>query len=139
MKTMKLVSRVEKLLKCPPDDLPIKKLRKTIKGIKQKQEDLEERLKRTRRTGARRRLQLKINVLKLQRARGAASYHRLIGLHEDGKEAGRRPPSSSIVFLSDQAAAAQRRADQWCLDEQAEYDHPKGDRLDGPPVGQIHG
>ena len=139
MKTMTLVSRIEKLLKCPPGELPIKKLRKTIKAIKQKQEDLEERLKRTRRKGSRRRLQLKINVLKLQRARGAEIYHRLIALHEHGKETGGRPWNSSIVFLSDQAAAAQRGADQWCLNEQTEYDHPKGDRLDGPPVGQING
>lgn len=139
MKTMRLVSRIEKLLKCPPDELPIKKLRKTIKALKQKQEDLEERLKRTRRTGSRRRLQLKINVLKLQRARGAEIYHQLISMHEHGKQTGRRPSNGSIVFLSDQAAAAQRGADQWRLNEQAEYDHPKGDRLDGPPVGQVNG
>ena len=137
MKTMKLVSRIEKLLKCPPDELPVKKLRKTINALKQKQEDMEERLKRTRRKGSRRRLQMQIQVLKVQRARGAGTFRHLIALHERGKEAGRR--DQSVVFLADQAAAAQRRADQWCLDEQAEYDHPKGDRLDGPPVGQIHG
>ena len=91
MKTMKLVSRIERLLKCPPEELSVKKLRKSIKALKQKQEDLEERLKRTRRTGSRRRLKMQIQVLKVQRARGAETFRHLIALHERGKEAGRRP------------------------------------------------
>jgi len=133
MKTTKLIDRIEKLLRRPPEELPARKLRKTIKSLKQKQEALEERLKRTRRKASRRSLQKKITALREQRALGAETYRQLIALHEDDDR-----PARSVVFLVDQAAAAQHRADQGCLDEQAEDDNAEGDRLDGPPVGQIN-
>jgi hypothetical protein len=136
MKTMKLISRVEKLLKRPPDELPVRKLRKTVKSLKQKQEALEERLRRTRRNGSRRRLQLKIAALRVQRARGAAACRCLIALHEGVADV-ERAPGGSVVFLADQGAAAQERIDQRRLHEKAEDDYAEGDRLDSPPVGQI--
>ena len=136
MKTTKLINRIQKLLGRPSDQLPIHKLRKTIKALKRKQEALEERRKRTRRNGARRKLQRKIEMLREQRRRGAETYHRLIALHADDDNAA-HAAEGSIIFLADQAAAAQLRADQRRLDEQAEQDDAEGDRLDGPPVGQI--
>jgi len=77
MKTAKLVSRIQKLLQRPLEETKIKKLRKTIKALKEKQKDLEGRLKRTHDKHDRKRLQQKIEVLKAQRLKGAEVYHRL--------------------------------------------------------------
>ena len=63
MKTMKLIE--------------LKKLRKTIKALKEKQEDLEHKLRRTQGKHARQRLQQKIDVLHAQRKKGAAAYRKL--------------------------------------------------------------
>ena len=137
VKTMKLISRVEKLLKRPPDELPVRKLRKTAKSLKQKQDATEERLRRTCRKGSRRRLQLKIAALRVRTARGSAACRCLIALHEEEAADVERTPGGSVVFLADQVAAAQERIDQRRLHEKAEDDHAEGDRLDSPPVGQI--
>ena len=77
MKTTKLIARVQKLLQRPPEETKLKKLRKTVKALKQKQEDLEDKLKHTRSKPARERLQQKIDVLKAQRRKGAEVYRRL--------------------------------------------------------------
>ena len=137
MKTMKLIDKIQKLLTRPDDDVQVKKLRKMIKVIKQRQEDLEERFKRTRSKGSRRRLRRKIEKLRVARIKGAETYRRLIALREN--DVVTAPPSrGSVVFLADQAAAAQYRVNQRRLHEQAEDHDAKGDRLDGPPVGQFH-
>jgi predicted ATP-grasp superfamily ATP-dependent carboligase len=80
MKAMRLVDRIQKLLERPHQDVSLKKLRKTVKALKQKQEDLEERLKRTRRKHSRRKLQKKIELLRAQRKQGAEAYRRLAAL-----------------------------------------------------------
>lgn len=77
MKTMKLLARIQELLGRPPEETPLNKLRKTIKALKEKQQDLEDKLKRTRGKHERRRLQQKIDVLKAQRRKGAEVYRRL--------------------------------------------------------------
>ena len=77
MKTMKLIAKIQALLQRPPEETELKKLRKTIKALKEKQEDLEHKLKRTQGKHARQRLQQKIDVLYAQRKKGAAAYHKL--------------------------------------------------------------
>lgn len=77
MKTKKLVARIQRLLAGPPAETQIKKLRKTIKALKEKQELLEDKLKRTRGKHERQRLQQKIDVVKAQRRKGAEVYRQL--------------------------------------------------------------
>ena len=77
MKTKKLIGKLQDLLQRPPEETKLKKLRKTIKALKEKQEQLEDRLKRTRDKHARQRLQQKIDVLHAQRRKGAETYRRL--------------------------------------------------------------
>ncbi|WP_078120971.1 hypothetical protein [Thiosocius teredinicola] len=77
MKTMKLVAKIQRLLKRPPEEMRLKKLRKTIKSLKDKQEELEDKLKRTRGKHAREKLKRKIDVLYAQRCKGAEVYRGL--------------------------------------------------------------
>ena len=77
MKTMKLIEKLGKLMQRPPEEAKLKKLRKTIKALKDKQEELEEKLKRTRGKHSRERLQQKIDVLRAQRRKGADLYREL--------------------------------------------------------------
>jgi septal ring factor EnvC (AmiA/AmiB activator) len=77
MKTMKLVARIQKLLRRPPEETPLKKLRKTIKALKEKQRELEGKLKHTHGQRERQRLQQKIDVLNAQRRKGAEVYRQL--------------------------------------------------------------
>jgi len=77
MKTMKLVAKIQKLLQRPPEETKIKKLRKTIKALKDKQKELENKLKRTHGKHERQRLEQKIEVLKAQRLKGAEVYYQL--------------------------------------------------------------
>ena len=77
MKTSKLVATLQKLLQRPPEETKIKKLRKTIKKLKAKQKELEDRLKHTHGKHDRKRLQQKIDVLKVQRRKGVEVYQRL--------------------------------------------------------------
>jgi hypothetical protein len=88
MKTMTLIGKLQDLMKKPPEETPIKKLRKTIKALKEKQKELEKRLRRTEGKHARERLQQKIEVLKAQRRKGADLYKRLKGDNGDGKGGG---------------------------------------------------
>lgn len=77
MKTMKLIAKVQRLLQAAPQDSKLKKLRKTVKALKEKQEDLEHKLKGTRGKHSRERLRQKIDVLRAQRLKGAEAYRRL--------------------------------------------------------------
>lgn len=77
MKTMKLIAKIQTLLQRPPEDTRLKKLRRTIKALKEKQEELENKLKRTQGKHQRQRLQQKIDVLHAQRKKGAAAYREL--------------------------------------------------------------
>lgn len=77
MKTMKLVAKLQQLLQRPPEETKLKTLRKTVKALKKKQEDLEAKLKHTRDKHARERLKQKIDVLQAQRRKGAEVYRRL--------------------------------------------------------------
>jgi len=89
MKTMKLVAKIQELLQRPAEETKIRKLRKTIKALKDKQKELEHKLKRTHGKHDRQRLEQKIAVLKAQRLKGAEVYYRLKAEHE-----GPPPPSS---------------------------------------------
>ena len=63
------------LLQRPPEETKLKKLRKTVKALKAKQEDLEDKAQARRlRVSA---LQQKIDVLKAQRRKGPEVYRRL--------------------------------------------------------------
>lgn len=84
MKTTKLVAKIQKLLQRPPEETKIKKLRKTIKALKAKQEELEGKLKRTHGHHDRKRLQQKIEVLEAQRRKGAELYRRLKAERDGG-------------------------------------------------------
>lgn len=77
MKTMKLINKLQKLLQRPPQATKLNKLRRTIKALKEKQEELEDKLKRTRGKHARQRLKQKIDVLHAQRRKGAETYRAL--------------------------------------------------------------
>lgn len=96
------------MLRLPLDELPEKKLRKTIKCLRHKEEALEERLLQTTGKGARRRLRRKIDLLRTQRMRCADSLRCTVALHENG-QAVVHPSAGSVVFLADQAAASQHR------------------------------
>jgi len=92
MKTTKLVAKIQKLLRRPPEETQLKKLRKTIKALKDKQKDLENKLKRTHGKHDRQRLQQKIEVLKAQRLKGAEVYYRLKAEREGPQPAPPKPP-----------------------------------------------
>ena len=77
MKTTKLIDKFQKLISKGPEETPTKKLCKTVKALKDKQKDLENRLKRTEGKHARQRLRQKIQVLKAQRRKGVELYRSL--------------------------------------------------------------
>ena len=77
MKTTKLIDKFQRLVSKAPEETPSRKLCKTIKALKNKQKDLEDRLKRTEGKHARQRLKQKIDVLKAQRRKGAELYKSL--------------------------------------------------------------
>lgn len=77
MKTMKLLAKLNDLIARPPDETPLKKLRKTVRALKEKQAELESRLKDTKGQHSRDRLEQKIKVLKAQRRKGAERYRTL--------------------------------------------------------------
>ena len=77
MKTKKLIARIRKLLRRPPEETKLKKLRKTIRALKEKQKELEERLKHTSGKHARERIEQKIDVLRSQRHKGVRVYREL--------------------------------------------------------------
>ncbi|MCB1789104.1 MAG: hypothetical protein KDJ27_05995 [Gammaproteobacteria bacterium] len=77
MKTEKLIHRIQKLLQRAPEETKLKKLHKTIKALRNKQKDLEQKLKRTQGKHARQRLQQKIDVLYVQRRKGIEVYRQL--------------------------------------------------------------
>lgn len=83
MKTKSLLDRLHKLLQRPPEKARLKKLRKTIKALKEKQKDLEDQLERADGSHARKRLQQKIAVLRAQRKKGAAVYRELKAANTD--------------------------------------------------------
>jgi DNA-binding transcriptional regulator GbsR (MarR family) len=77
MKTTKLIAKMQELLQRPPEEAKLKKLRKAVKALKQKQEDLEDKLRHTKGKHARERLKQKIKVLQAQRRKGAEVYRQL--------------------------------------------------------------
>jgi hypothetical protein len=77
MKTMKLLDRLQRLLAVPADETPLKKLRKTVRALKDKQKKLEESLSHAKGVHARQRLEQKIQVVKAQRRKGAERYQTL--------------------------------------------------------------
>jgi FtsZ-binding cell division protein ZapB len=77
MKTMKLLARLNDLIAKPPDETPLKKLRKTVRALKDKQAELESRLKSTGGRHSRERIEQKIKVIKAQRRKGAERYRAL--------------------------------------------------------------
>ncbi|MCB1787594.1 MAG: hypothetical protein H6955_05770 [Chromatiaceae bacterium] len=108
MKTTKLVARVRKLLSRPPQDTKLKKLRKTVKALKKKQEELEDKLKRTRGKDARQRLRQKIDVLRAQRQKGAEVYRRLKAERDAAEEA---PPPADTAEQPPEPSTADSPAD----------------------------
>lgn len=86
MKTMKLIERIQKLLGRPPEETKLKKLRKTIRLLKDKQDELEKALKHSHSKHARQRLQQKIDVLRAQRQKGAETYRMLKAEQKGGSE-----------------------------------------------------
>lgn len=77
MKTTKLIQRIQKLLNRSPEETKLKNLRKTIKQLRNKQRDLEKKLKHSHGKYQRRRLQQKIDLLYLQRGKGLEVYRRI--------------------------------------------------------------
>jgi FtsZ-binding cell division protein ZapB len=77
MKTMKLLDKLNDLIARPPAETPLKKLRKTVRALKEKQAELEESLKQTKGHHSRERLEQKIQVIKAQRRKGAERYRAL--------------------------------------------------------------
>jgi FtsZ-binding cell division protein ZapB len=77
MKTMKLIDKINRLIEKPAAETPLKKLRKTVRALKEKQTDLEARLKHEKGQHSRDRLEQKIDVLKAQRRKGAEKYRKL--------------------------------------------------------------
>ncbi len=74
MKTSKLVDRIRRLLKKSPKETKLSKLYDTVKALKRKQKDLEHKLKSTDGKRERQRLKHKIDVLRVQRKKGARLY-----------------------------------------------------------------
>ncbi len=87
MKTTRLIEKFQKLVSKSPEETPIKKLHKTVKALKNKQKELEMRLKRTEDKHVRQRLKQKIDVLRVQRRKGIDLYKTLKA--ERDKEGGR--------------------------------------------------
>lgn len=79
MKTTELIHKIRHLMKKPASETPKKKLCKTIKALREKQRELEKKLKRTEGKQARKRLKQKIDVLRAQRRKGIAVYKSLKG------------------------------------------------------------
>lgn len=77
MKTNKLIKRLKGLMQGAPKETPRKKLRKTVKALREKQRDLEKKLQRIEGKHARRRLKRKIDVLRAQRRKGTTLYKSL--------------------------------------------------------------
>jgi hypothetical protein len=77
MKTMNLIDKLNRLMAEPARDTPLKKLRKTVRALRQKQKDLEETLRHTKGRHARQRVEQKIQVLRAQRRKGAERYRAL--------------------------------------------------------------
>ena len=85
MKTMRLITRIQKLLQRPAEQARIKKLYKTVKALKEKQGELGHKLQRTRDKHERHKLQQRIKVLRAQRSKGAEAYHLLKAQRDAGK------------------------------------------------------
>jgi hypothetical protein len=74
MTTDKLIDRIKGLLKQPPEKTKLKKLRKTVKALKEKQQHLEKKLADTEGKHERQRIEQKIKVLRKQRSKGCELY-----------------------------------------------------------------
>jgi predicted nucleic acid-binding Zn-ribbon protein len=77
MTTKNLLSRIKAMLKAPPGETELSKLKKTVKRLKARQKELEEKLEKTKGKQSRRSLQQKIDVLHAQRRKGAKLYREL--------------------------------------------------------------
>ena len=77
MKTTKLLKRIGAMLSQSPEATKRRQLHKTIKELKRKQKDLEDRLKDADGKQERRHIQQKIDILRAQRRKGAALYKEL--------------------------------------------------------------
>lgn len=77
MTTGKLVERIRSLLADPPKKSKLKKLRKTVRALKEKQKHLEKKLEKVSGKHERQRIEQKIKVLRKQRAKGCELYRTL--------------------------------------------------------------
>jgi hypothetical protein len=77
MTTGKLVERIKSLLADPPEKSKLKKLRKTVRALKEKQKHLEKKLEKASGKHERHRIEHKIKVLRKQRAKGYELYRTL--------------------------------------------------------------